>query len=77
MLNVPLPWLTFVTPPNELLEPDFWCNRAELTSPDLAVARPPLAEVFARTRPEYAFAIFAAPSMFDRFERTDQNMSGE
>lgn len=31
MLKDPLLWLTFVYPPNELLEPDFWCNRAELT----------------------------------------------
>jgi len=31
MLKVPLPWLTFVNPPNALLVPDFCCSRAALT----------------------------------------------
>ena len=31
MVKLPLPLLTFVYPPKELLGPDFWCRRAALT----------------------------------------------
>lgn len=40
MLNVPLLWFTFVTPPNELLAPERWCKRAELTVRDDALDLP-------------------------------------